>query len=234
MIGPDFESEVRFVARARWSLKPGEGAAEVINQQEIDCVCRTEDGVQLIECTTDGRMAKFTTDVQRLIAAKRYLEGRGETVRLWAIGRDEPTPQQRSHANENGIEALSLQEFKRRLLDSQQYLEARWDYRFGSASDPESGSFQLDDEEWVEQPLIPTGSDDNFSVNDICNLLKEGKTIVLVGPFGAGKSLTVREVFRQLRRDYYRGRTESTPVAINLRDHWGQSEIEEILLRHAC
>ena len=233
MIGPNFENEVRSIARALWGLAPGEGAAEVINQQEIDCVCRTEDLVHLIECTTDGRMAKFTNDVQRLINAKRYLEGRGETVSLWAVGGDEPTPQQRSHARENGVRSLSLLEFKRRLLDSQQYLEARWGYRFGSASDPETGSFDVDDEEWVEQPLIPTGSDDNFSVSDICDLLKQGKTVVLVGPFGAGKSLTVREVFKRLRRDHYRNIAERTPIAINLRDHWGQSEIEEILRRHA-
>ena len=196
-------------------------------------MCRTEDLVHLVECTTDNRMAKFQADVSRLISAKRYLEGRGETVKLWAVGRDEPTPQQRTHARENGVTAQSFQEFKRRLLDSQQYLESRWQYRFGSTSDPENGSSHLADEEWVEQPLIPTGSDESFSVGDICDLLKEGKTVVLVGPFGAGKSLTVREVFRQLRRNYYRDRTERTPIAINSRDHWGQSEIDEILQRHA-
>ena len=233
MTGPEFEHEVRSVARALWSLSSGEGAAEFIGNDEIDCVCRTEDVVHLIECTTDGRMPKFREQVNKLTAAKRHLEGRGETVKLWAIGRDEPTPQQRSHARDSSVEAQSMQEFKRRLLDSRYYLEARWNYRFGSANDPESGSYQLSDEEWIEQPLVPTGSGDNYTINDICNLLKDGKTVVLVGPFGAGKSLTVREIFKHLRRDYYRNRSGRTPIAINLRDHWGQSEIEEILRRHA-
>ena len=57
--------------------------------------------------------------------------------------------------------------------------------------------------------------------------------MVLIGPFGAGKSLTVREVFRRLRRDYYRNRIERIPIAINLRDHWGQPRVEEVVLRHA-
>ena len=233
MIGPTFEQEVRTVARALWELAPGEGASEFINNDEIDCVCRTEELVHLIECTTDGRMNKFRHQVDKLIGAKRHLERSGHTVKMRIVTVDEPSPQQRSSARSEGITALSIREFKRGLLNSQQYIEARWKYRFGSAIDPEGGNFQFPDDEYVQQPLTRNNSSESYTINDICNLIRQGNTVVLIGPFGAGKSLTIREVFRRLRSDYYRGREERTPIAINLRDHWGQPRVDEVLRRHA-
>ena len=231
--GTGFEQEVRNVARALWNLAPGEGASEFINNDEIDCVCRTEELIHLIECTTDRGMEKFLKQVTKLTSAKQYLERRGETVKLRIVTKDDPTPQQRSNARGQGVAALSILEFRRGLLDSQQYLESRWKFPFGSATDPEHGSSVLPEDEYVEQPLTAINSDVSYSVKDICNLVEEGKTVVLFGPFGAGKSLTIREVFRNLRRDYYRDRMGPIPVAINLRNHWGQPRVDEILRRHA-
>ena len=178
-------------------------------------------------------MEKVRKQVLKLTLAKAALEKKGETVKLWIVTKEEPTAQQRSMARESGITALSLKEFSRRLLDSRQYIEARWKYRFGSATDPEDGNSQLAEDEYVEQPLTHIGSTESYTIRDICDLLNQGRTVVLVGPFGAGKSLTVREVFRLLRRDFYRNRTDRTPIAINLRDHWGQRRAEEVLRRHA-
>ena len=233
LVGQTFEQEVREVARALWDLPPGEGASEFINNDEIDCVCRTEELIHLIECTTDGTMKKFRQQVTKLIGAKRHLERSGETVKMRIVTREDPSPQQRSSARSEGITALSIHEFRRGLLNSQQYIEARWKYRFGSASDPEGGGSRLADDEYVQQPLTRSGSHETYTINNICNLLREGKVVVLVGPFGAGKSLTVREVFRRLRSEYYRKREERTPIAINLRDHWGQPRVDEVLHRHA-
>ena len=146
MTGPQFEREVRSIARALWNLPPGEGAAENVNNDEIDCICRTEDLVHLIECTTERTMGKFRTQTNKLGSAKQYLERNGNTVKLWIVTANDPTAEQRSNARGLGITALSIQEFQRRLLDSRQYIEARWLYRFGSASDPDSGSHQLDED----------------------------------------------------------------------------------------
>ena len=233
MTGPEFEHAVRTAARALWDLSPGEGAAENINSDEIDCVARTEELVHLIECTTERTMEKFRTQVSKLRNAKDYLERRGDTIKLRIVTRDEPTPDQRSFARGQGITAVSLREFQKDLLNSQKYLEARWQYRFGSAVDPESGGSHLSDEEYIPQPLMRSDSTQSYSIKDICDLLLNGTTVVLFGPFGAGKSLTVREIFHHLRREHHRNRIDKTPVAINLRDHWGQSDIDEILLRHA-
>ena len=233
MTGPGFESTVRSVARALWNLAPGEGAAERINNDEIDCVCRTEELLHLIECTTERTMEKFRLQTTKLQNAKRYLESQGETVKLRIVTLHEPTPDQRSNARGLGIAAISLQEFRRGLLDSSQYLESRRDHRFGSASDPEDGKRTLPDDEYVTQPLTRTGSSESYSIADVCGLLNQRKVVVLTGPFGAGKSLTLREVFMHLRREFYRDGVNPTPIAINLSDHWGQSSAEEILRRHA-
>ena len=233
MTGPEFERAVRRLARARWNLPYGDGAAEFINQDEIDCVCRTEDVTHLIECTTERRLEKFRTQINKLEIARRRLEERGEIVVLWIVTKHEPTPEQRTQARGARIRALSLEEFQRQLVDAGQYLEARWQYRFGSANDPEEGGHRLPDNEYVKQPLTRSGFSDEYSVSDLCSLLIRGKAIVLSGPFGAGKSLTLREVFKQLRGDYYRHPANKIPIAINLSDHWGQASVDEILRRHA-
>ena len=233
MTGSEFERAVRQLARARWNLPYGDGAAEFINQDEIDCVCRTEDVTHLIECTTERRLEKFRTQINKLEIARRRLEERGETVALWIVTKHDPTPEQRTQAKGARIRALSLEEFQRQLVDAGQYLEARWQYRFGSANDPEEGGHRLSDNEYVTQPLTRSGFSDEYSVSDLCSLLIGGKAIVLSGPFGAGKSLTLREVFKQLRGDYYRNPTNKIPIAINLSDHWGQGSVDEILRRHA-
>ena len=176
MRGREFEQEVRRVARALWHLAPGEGASEFINNDEIDCVCRTEELIHLIECTTDRGMQKFRTQISKLASAKWALERRGATVKLRIVTLDEPTPMQRSHARGSGITALSYQEFKGGLLDSHQYLNSRWNYRFGSATDPEGENYQLPDEEYVEQPLTRVASSKSYSIGDICELLTQGHT----------------------------------------------------------
>ena len=233
MTGPEFEHAVRTVARALWNLAPGEGAAERINNDEIDCVCRTEELVHLIECTTERGMEKFRLQISKLQSAKRYLENNGHTVKLRTVTLHEPTSDQRSHARGLGVTALSLHEFRRGLLDSRQYIESRRKYPFGSASDPEDGNRTLQDNEYITQPLTRTESSESFSITDLCSLLKDKRVVVLTGPFGAGKSLTLRQVFIELCREFNRDSSNLTPMAINLNDHWGQASTEEVLRRHA-
>ena len=99
---------------------------------------------------------------------------------MWAITRDEPTPTQRSHARGEGVTSLSIQQFKKRLLNSEQYLEARLHYRFGSATDPENGSDRLPEDEYVEQQLTRIQSNDSYTIGEICDLVTQGNTVVLL------------------------------------------------------
>ena len=64
-------------------------------------------------------------------------------------------------------------------------------------------------------------------------MISEGRTVVLLGDYGAGKSMTLREVYRELRSDYFRGQTSKFPVYLNLRDHYGQTDTAEVFTRHS-
>ena len=234
MTGWRFEDRVRTVARSLWNLSPGQGAAEFIGAEEIDCVCRTEDLVHLVECTQLRTMEKYRLQVSKLAAAKRELERQRETVKLWIVTEHEPTPEQRRAAVTDSITALSLQEFSKRLLDSRSYLEARSNCAFGSAVDPETGQTNLPDNEYVALPITTNEGEESFSIEDLANMLTNGESIMLQGPFGAGKSLTVREVFKELKNQHYKNPAAPVPMAINLREHWGQSDVDELIRRHAA
>lgn len=71
------------------------------------------------------------------------------------------------------------------------------------------------------------------SLDRLTQDLLSGKQIVLLAPFGGGKSLTTREVFNALASLYRQGKSNLVPVVLNLREHWGQEYFDEILERHA-
>jgi hypothetical protein len=235
-IGQAFEEDVRNVARARWHLEEGEGSAEVIDGLEIDCVCRTEDVVHLIECTIERKQQKVIDQINRLVRAKRAEEKNGNTVKLWIITKEEPTPDQRTPARKEGITIMSLEEFRKQLLDARAYLNLRSKYPFGSATDPQTDSREVPEDEYIPQPITDKISKQEHNIDTIADLLCEGKVVVLVGSFGTGKSLTVREVFNELKKRFFEKKTSQipVPVAINLREHWGQTDIDEVLRRHAA
>jgi hypothetical protein len=54
----------------------------------------------------------------------------------------------------------------------------------------------------------------------------------MFGDYGSGKSMTLREIYRELRRRYYKLRTPRFPIYLNLRDHFGQTDPAEVLERH--
>ena len=234
MTGWKFEDNVRTIARSLWYLAPGQGAAEFIGAEEIDCVCRTEDLVHLVECTQLRTMDKYRQQVTKLVTAKRHLERQGETVKLWIVTEQEPTPDQRKAARADNITGLSLQEFSKRLLNSRSYLEARSKCAFGSASDPETGQTNLPENEYVPLPITTNSRAESFSIQELSTMLIDGESIMLQGPFGAGKSLTVREIFRELKDRHYKNPAAPVPMAINLREHWGQSDVDELIRRHAA
>jgi hypothetical protein len=72
-----------------------------------------------------------------------------------------------------------------------------------------------------------------LTVNQVADMLVAGTRAVLLGDYGMGKSVTLREVFLELRKRRIKGQIRRTPVLLNLRDHWGQRSEAEALERHA-
>ncbi len=233
--GRTFEEEVRRVVRWVWNLPPGGGAGDFIGGEEIDCVCNTPDVVHLVEVTAQRTLHKVECDTASLLKAKRYLENSGNTVKPWIVTLHEPTPDQQAYARNHKVRILSITELKSRVLRAPDYLNARWLFRFGSALDPSTGSHVLGDDEYVPLPLRDARTGDEYTTQRVVQLLvEERKNVILLGPFGAGKSLTVREIFKHLRAKYFKDTDQPIPVAINLRDHWGQDDTDEVLRRHAA
>jgi hypothetical protein len=105
-------------------------------------------------------------------------------------------------------------------------------YPFGSVRNPADSSSQ-EDIEYVALDLIEYSNQAPWSLKEIREALLGAKRLIIFGDYGSGKSMTLRELFRQLRTSYLKGKTVKFPLYINLRDHFGQTNPAEVLERHA-
>ena len=197
----------------------------------------TDDCIHVVEATTSRRREKAKNDLRKIAKLMKKL-GTRDTTRVprgWFVTRDEPTADQRGIkvGRDNNIAILSLNEFQSRLVDSREYLSARVNYAFGSVRDPETGDL-APRVKYVPLDIVRRDSSDHLvSHEDLTQLVSNGATVVLLGDYGSGKSMTLREVYLQLRLQHLRSRTTRFPVYLNLRDHYGQDDPAEILSRHA-
>ncbi|MES2640202.1 MAG: hypothetical protein V4850_11985 [Myxococcota bacterium] len=67
----------------------------------------------------------------------------------------------------------------------------------------------------------------------VANLSEREASYVLVGDYGAGKSMTTREIFNHLAARFQQSKSRVFPILLNLRDHQGQTDPVEALERHA-
>lgn len=228
--GRDFEDEVRRVARELWPSSEYGGAA-MEDGRERDGVFETEWITHLIECTTLRTKEKAQQDIDKLIRLRNKV-GRTKPVHCWFITQEEPTADQRSVAPKDGsVNVLSFEQFRSKLVDAHGYIRDRSKYAFGSARDPQSGSTEVA-EEYLPLLLHPrTGP--SVSVEELVAGVVAGNRFVLLGDYGAGKSMTMREIFSQLAQSFRRSDSRRFPIHLNLRDHQAQSDPDEALERHA-
>lgn len=230
-----FEQEVRRIARALWPSAEFSGAAMVDNR-ETDGIFETEDCVHIVEATTSRRMDKALKDVTKLIKIiqKRKKISGTRVVRGWFVTRDEPTADQRKVTDKysHSINALSFSQFQSRIINSGAYLSARNAHTFGSVRDPATGKHSSDIK-YIPLDLLDIKTKQTFSYDNFKSIISEGTTVVLLGDYGAGKSMTLREIYYRLRKDHINGKTSKFPVYLNLRDHYGQRDTSEVLIRHA-
>ena len=230
-----FENEVRRAARALWPSAEYDGAT-MFEGRERDGIFETEDCVQLLEATTSRFKEKADEDSKKLVSLAKKLQPKNpqKAIRCWFITKDEPTAEQRAavKANSPSVNALSFAQFQSKLMDITSYLGLRDNYPFGSVRDPATGSVQADIE-YVSLDIVQTGAEKTWSIDEIRTCLLDGGRFIIFGDYGSGKSMTLREVYRELRRAYFRGKTSRFPIYLNLRDHFGQTNPAEVLERHA-
>jgi len=231
----EFENEVRRIARSLWPSAEHSGSL-MVEGRERDGVFVTEECTHLLECTTSRAKEKAVGDSKKLVAlAERYRKQTPEkAVKCWFVTREEPTADQRTvcHAYRGLVSALSFQQFQSKLINVVDYLQLREKHRFGSAYDPKTESFDSG-LNYLDIDLLERGSAKIWDVADIATTLMQGERFLFLGDYGVGKSMTLRELFFQLRKFYFKSKTARFPIYINLREHHGQSDPAEILERHA-
>ena len=229
-----FENEVRRIARELWPEAQYDGA-RIVDGRERDGVFETEDCLHLLEATVSRSKEKAQEDIKKLTTLARKLQPKAthKAVKCWFITRAEPTADQREVASKHHslVSALSFAQFQSKLIDAASYLNLRENYPFGSVRDPATGDSKASID-YVPLDLLQAGETKLWAIHEIRDALLAGGCFVLLGDYGAGKSTTLRETYRELRRAYFNQRTSKFPIYINLRDHFGQTNPAEILERH--
>jgi hypothetical protein len=241
-----FEAEVRRIAEAVWSLAPGECQPEHYPSdpvvRELDGIARLRDVTHLVMATTSTRLDKAKEDVKKLNAAEILERPKVPTVCKWLITEHQLDAQHIEHARKNNVTALTLEQFQRRFFDGRKYLSLRSRCAFGSARDPNTESINFADDAYVALPMTISaelhrstgkGVGGSITLNQILERLGAGEIVILRAPFGSGKSLTTRELFRELLTSHQSKPEAAVPIALNLRDHWGEDHSDEMLERHA-
>lgn len=231
----EFEKEVLRVARQLWPADLS-GGAELVDGRERDGVFIQDDVIHLLEVTVERSEDKAVNDTKKLskLASELRKKHPDKVVKCWFVTRDEPTDRQRAitRAANYPVQCVGFREFQGKLINAHEYLAARSDHRFGSVSRPdEMGTTQ--DLKYIELDIKERGRDELWSTSAIAESLVTGRRFVLSADFGAGKSMTLRELFFRLKACYLGGKTSLFPVHINLREHSGAEYPDEILERHA-
>jgi hypothetical protein len=237
------------VAEAVWGLEAGECQPEWYRDDpilhELDGIVRLRDITHLIMATTSTKLEKAKSDVNKLRAAAAKELRRDVAVAQWFITEKQLEAEHIEYARKYNVKTLTLNHFRNRFFDGRTYLAKRRQAAFGSARNLKNGSISIPEDEYINLPLtatnMPVGinakaavtSEYPIALSSIIDLLKAGHTVVMVGPFGAGKSLTTREVFLGLSKQYSLDQSSQVPLTLNLREHWGALYGDEILERHA-
>jgi hypothetical protein len=229
-----FEKEVRRIARLLWPSAEGAGAL-MLSGFEHDGIFETEECIHLVESTISRQKDKALYDSKKMVAAAEKMRKQKpeKAVKCWFITKDEPTADQRTvcHSYRGLVSPLSIQQFQAKLINVSDYLDMRRKHRFGSAYDPQTESF-TENLPYVEIDLPQKGTDKLWNVREIAEQLVAGGRFILLGDYGVGKSMTLREVFFRLAMLYQKSKMTQFPVYINLREHHGQTDPAEILERH--
>lgn len=220
------ENKVKTISSFLWNCN---AINETINGVKIDCVLKPNvDRWIIIEITENHSLDKIRADITKISSCRQFLFSRNIYCEAYIVMRDEPTETMYTTGDGVNIKVLSYNSFSKLFIDYPTYTYIRNQRIFGSSVNPISGEADSNNYTPVFYENIRTKS--KVSINDIAKFLLKGRRIVLLGNYGTGKSRCIRELFnilieRQLTRVVY-------PLAINLKENWGNHKAEEIIRRH--
>lgn len=237
--GHDFEQRGIILARSLHDPMGTQGAV-MFDGSERDGLFVDANNINAYEFTVARTKDKAEKDGSKLGQMLRSLASRQENAFKsrtgWFVTRDEPTADQRSTITAvskqlgEQIYAISISTLMQRLCNSEVYLQLRRQAPFGSIDINEGGQ--------TGAPNVPmrllSDTDDEVSLGELSERTSSGQHALLVGNYGAGKSHSLRELFKLKLRDHFNSsKLTPFPVYINLRDCAGLKTPAEILRRHA-
>ena len=234
-----FEQEVRRIARYRWPSSEYSGS-DMIDGRERDGVFITEDCIHLLECTCLREKAKAEKDLEKLFGLyKIYRKSHSDrAIKCWFVTLYDPTADQAACRKEikgspdNLFNIVSFAQFQSKLVDTYDYLQLREKHKFGSIYDPKTGSTDADIK-YIEVGLNCKEDTNINNISSIAESLLTGSKYTLLGEYGVGKSMTLKQIFRHLAKSHRKSKTFIFPIYLNLREHQGEQEPAEIIERHA-
>ena len=232
--GREFEDEVKRICRSLFSSSMGQGS-EIIDGWERDGVFWNGNFFTVVEATTERRKDKAEYDAKKTheIVGKKRSEG--YMAQGFLVTLHEPTADQRDVVKKYNktTKILSFDELRSLLFDASSYIRTRSERPFGSIYDHASHTFEVPRWEFVVPTINSLKNSLKIGFDDIIQKLKNSERIIITAEYGIGKSMLLREIFFSLSRDFSKNNVFRFPVAINLRDHIGQSDPVELLERHA-
>ncbi len=237
-----FEEEVRKIAR---QLFPSVNAndSRYADGRERDGLFDDGECVHIFEATTSKRADKVQSDIKKSsdLVGKIRREKPTHNVKIWIVTAETPTADQieegvRGRAKSRcPVEVCSFENLYNRLFDAREFLRLRNNYPFGSIRNPDNDNDKdVPLSEYIEVKFRSRVEDGTASISEILvKLQNPGYRGAIVGDYGAGKSMALRHIYHLLSERYGKNRSTSFPVYLNLRDHFGQTDPSEALMRHA-
>lgn len=232
-----FESEVRRIARIRFDADTG--GAEIEDGRERDGVFITDEAIHVVEATTSAKKEKAEKDIEKIRTLLQQLRKQHpyKAQKGWFVTKDDPTAHQREVLKDSRysglVDAVSLHHFASKIVDGKEYIALRRKHAFGSARDPINDGVELNSTPLLQTKML-TPDGDPLHEDDIARrIIESNDRFVVLGDYGAGKSVAMRQLFLELSKPFIRGDISRFPVLLNLAEHNGQQDPVEALERHA-
>lgn len=234
--GPQFEDEVRNIARSLYSNSLGQGS-QLFDGRERDGVFWNGHFYTVVEATTWRTKEKAEIDGKKTHELVNKIRQSGHMAQGFLVTLHEPTPDQKNVIKQRKYDKttriISFDELRSQLFDALTYINNREKKRFGSVYDHVDNNFDIPLADFVEPTVQNIENSELVSFSDMVERTLSGQRCVLIAEYGVGKSMLLRHVFHKLVSKVRSKKHFRTPVAINLREHLGQTDPVELLERHA-
>lgn len=219
------EDEVRGISSYIWNAP---ARPDLINSVKVDCVVkRRRDYWVAVEISKEKTLTKLRADLSKFATIKPYLLSKGIYVECLFVCDVSLDATLVASGEGQSVEVLDINQLRNRFFDFPAYFHLRNTLPFGSAIDPVTG--EKDNKKYISVKYLNDKNED-IGIDELIKMMLKGKTIILLGEYGTGKSRCIQELFSQLSQLAKSG--DAFPISINLRDNWGIQNTEELIRRH--